>query len=1707
VGEVLSLDNVAAAVTGALVPKIGMQAATKVGTKIAVAAPRLITQAEKNVAEAAAKTAAEQSVSAPRRIVGTAVEKTGEIAGTPTGRATTAAVTTAAMGGSPGAILFSAIGGGSRLGKEALKAVPETIKATGRAIKAPLTGPIGELANVTKDLVKGGVAGTATMAPLALPAETAEERGTLLAGGFVAGGFGAGADVANNSVRQLGRSLWKPSDKIVPETERAPTTSYGTPDLDSAHAEYVKALPADMANRIEALRDLVGTNSELYVIDPTTYDSLDQTQAGGAKSQGVVFATAPNGKNIALIRGGSESLLHETGHVVFNSLPDAEKAKLRDSVLKGYKPEELEQMREYYVSRGIDLPTQDALVEEVLAENFQVALNGGPLGRLGTPRSLAGRIYGTVGTLAERVGLRNLVPGADVVTSETLQFTPSFIAQGAIRSMLEARDFDLSGTPPAGVTAPPPAAPAAPVAPPPVAPAAPVAPPPVAPAPTPAAAAPAAPVPAPQAAPTAPVAAPVAPAAPPPVGAAPAAPAAPPPVGAAPAAPAAPPPVGAAPAAPAAPAVTLISVTPAEPGQTTPRPARSIYTKPGQREAIAGPQEPEKRATPEVEEANRQTISTELEKLRGSRRPFEVSYSSAVEAEKPEASSDLTEPQRAEQRALADAGEAAGVGDQFREIYNKVMVPYKLRTTKTGSTTLFAFSLDKVIRNIDMLGGWLQRNPDAAARLARVTGVQSLESPEFRTQFQNYLQNQANGYRGDGKPLVKTEDTRAEDIPDPTPGYTPVPVPEGASRLINSLMGLRNAIDYGEGASASQSFVQRLAKANGAAVVEPRQVPGRKAGETVPANEFNLVNKELRDIGFDPKLFHVAIEQLRLNRIVDPVKVREDLNVRAPVQGTIQIGFMPAPAPNTPEFKRWFGDSTAVDERGNPAVWYHGTTAKEDFNVFKPNPAFGGAIFVSPSAKYANMFTKDLGNSLRGRVYPIYVKIEKTAPGIIQWDQYESEKLAEVKRKGYDSARVTDGDGVVNIAVFNPTQIKSAIGNTGAFNPENPDIRFMPAGGLTPGQPAATTPENEIPSRRPVQRRFLFEPDTGGAAEFRSALIAAAANHPAGKAVTIKDLADYEQAKLFLDEAKTAGLAITPEGDLISVFKAKGSTTDINDILAEAAPEATTLDAYASGKGYLPNLYAKHGFRPVARVEFDRNFAPEGWPYERLGTPDVVLMVNDPTGLSGLPRLDNDYVSKKEEIPLVSYDEALRLQREAVNVVQGEPRAQMMPAEEPGSPLARETLPTPRKPLSAVSTEPEKNLAAGLEFTPKASEIETEDASDRVSTRVPTAKKATENALTSQLVITAKDVVTDADAANRVASLIRSYPGTPKGIRSPKALIAEFQRQISDNLVWLHDQFDAELRERAKLWYDGARKITEDWSNTYDIPRVGIAGALASLSPQKDWFMNVDLARRVIETRANLLNEAVPQEAVNWFKGKFGKKNPKLLQAIEESVGKPFSDIGLLERAVILRAYDELNSPRSYQIVTPEGAFSGPARNANGRLSKVAWGGFGSIAKALSSIENPTRSNVSQQLGEEHKVRNFYNNILLPNEINFGDVTIDTHAVAAGLLRPLAGGDIEVAQNLGAGYSSAFTGASGIYGVYADAYRDAAERRDRLPREMQSITWEAVRLLFTPEFKTATNKARVNAIWQQVKEGKISPDEARKQIYEIAGGIGTPSWK
>ena len=92
-------------------------------------------------------------------------------------------------------------------------------------------------------------------------------------------------------------------------------------------------------------------------------------------------------------------------------------------------------------------------------------------------------------------------------------------------------------------------------------------------------------------------------------------------------------------------------------------------------------------------------------------------------------------------------------------------------------------------------------------------------------------------------------------------------------------------------------------------------------------------------------------------------------------------------------------------------------------------------------------------------------------------------------------------------------------------------------------------------------------------------------------------------------------------------------------------------------------------------------------------------------------------------------------------------------------------------------------------------------------------------------------------------------------------------------------------------------------------------------------------------------------------------------------------------------------------------------------------------------------------------MRNFYNNIIDPWS-NKGDVTIDTHAVAVGHLSPLDLNSDEVTHNFG-GTSDAGQGLNGTYPLYAEAYRQAAKKLGVLPRELQSITWEGIRSLFT----------------------------------------------
>ena len=194
---------------------------------------------------------------------------------------------------------------------------------------------------------------------------------------------------------------------------------------------------------------------------------------------------------------------------------------------------------------------------------------------------------------------------------------------------------------------------------------------------------------------------------------------------------------------------------------------------------------------------------------------------------------------------------------------------------------------------------------------------------------------------------------------------------------------------------------------------------------------------------------------------------------------------------NTPEFKRWFGDSKVVDEDGNPLVVYHGspTFKGNQFvdDVERKNRAGNvGGFYFTPYADEASDYAADRKTRQYqegSQVVPVYLSIKnpyiagesRVTPAMrsaylkemIASNQHMSEERATEWAKNkvgfftdgrLPSADALNGDGdamqrILKVGgydgfkdgrhwiAFDPTQIKSATGNVGTFDATNPDIR------------------------------------------------------------------------------------------------------------------------------------------------------------------------------------------------------------------------------------------------------------------------------------------------------------------------------------------------------------------------------------------------------------------------------------------------------------------------------------------------------------------------------------------------------------------------------------------------------------------------------------------------------------------------------------------
>lgn len=402
-----------------------------------------------------------------------------------------------------------------------------------------------------------------------------------------------------------------------------------------------------------------------------------------------------------------------------------------------------------------------------------------------------------------------------------------------------------------------------------------------------------------------------------------------------------------------------------------------------------------------------------------------------------------------------------------------------------------------------------------------------------------------------------------------------------------------------------------------------------------------------------------------------------------------------------------------------------------------------------------------------------------------------------------------------------------------------------------------------------------------------------------------------------------------------------------------------------------------------------------------------------------------------------------------------------------------------------------------------------------ISQRLPIGAKAIEDPLAAELLINPEAMRASPKAPqqkqtlwDRNVGLTRDYPNLSpqeKAAATTDELAGNFISHAADNIKWLYHQVPENIRGRSKLWYEGANRIAQGASDYFKVPLQSASAVYAALSPRKDWFMNVSIGDRLMYMHANHQNTMFSPEmaqkaaeiyAAPEFAPYMAKVSQNTLAGLDDYTAK----------AMWMRLYDEANHDPHYPIISPEGQRLGPALRKDGQQRVVVWASRSAMATAIKALESGgDRAAISTLMGEKHKVRNFYNNILDPHSPK-GDVTIDTHAVAAALLRPLGLSNTEVLHNFGdAAAGSDITGVRGLYGLYAEAYRRAAKELGISPRELQSITWEAVRGLYPEEFKSAANNKLIDALWRSREQG-ASIDAIRQQILHHAGGINPPDW-
>jgi hypothetical protein len=878
---------------------------------------------------------------------------------------------------------------------------------------------------------------------------------------------------------------------------------------------------------------------------------------------------------------------------------------------------------------------------------------------------------------------------------------------------------------------------------------------------------------------------------------------------------------------------------------------------------------------------------------------------------------------------------------------------------------------------------------------------------------------------------------------------------------------------------------------------EKKKVEVQQKAQAAGITDFNPASLEGAAIRESRRAIENIPKTIDVDGVVKPTDDSEGRAIYSGYEGPEVYGIETAPTQTgLRNFWNWFSNSKAVDSQGRPVVYYHGTAA--DITEFRPKQA--GSVFITRNPEFSELFAGYSNNYMIVN-FPDFMNDQEVSNVLTESMRSATtpkfyDKLEKIQKRVAN--RVGQGKALDAKSIADIKELYSD--KTGGLSSKMVDSirrRLPSAPNLMPVYVKAENPwdyENKDHVRallKEVKKQYGAELDVSqlDIENIRDGDWVTIEGSP-GNSPFLDAIRNLGFDSMYVKEAGTKNLAVfNPEqiksavgnngqfGPTPSIMESRVST--VSSLQYPLAPEGTWYGegTFREDGGRLiyltPDQYIA-AVRPLRMDDESRENIDLLKEHIQSGKTLDPLLIRASGKEDGRHRA---YAAKElgiKEVPVIVYGDQFK------------------------------DVPSATTPSILESR---KYSAVGKKLVEPV-------VSTRVPTAIPRGKKATavENPIDIRLQIGAETFNQDPKLISNAAALISNYPNIRTKDRNlpPDQLVEKFVQDITGNLLWLYDNVPAEIRSRSKLWYVGANRISNYLSDLYEISPNQAAAVLAVNSPQTEWFTNVTRGERLTDIWFNKKNFDWSPEMEETASKIFAKqKYKKDLDAIR---GKTLAAIPgdpvekLIRQAMWIRTYDQSHNRRNFRIITPEGSFGDFVVTDKGNQAIATWAGLDHIVKSISILEDGSLNNISNRLGNAHKVRSFYNNIIAPDD-PAGDVTIDTHAVAAALLRPLSGKSIEVSHNLGAGMSNALRGVRGLYGIYAEAYRRAAAQRNVLPREMQSITWEAIRGTFTDVFKRS--KPKINAIensWRRYRDGQLDNNEIRDIVLQEAGGINEPDW-